>query len=202
MEHIETLEQLMQLYGKPSKRAGNKTIYQIDEYVQRLIEHSPFIVISTVDEDGFTDVSPRGGVPGFVKVVDSKTLLIPDSSGNNRLDSFKNILERPQVGLMIMVPGIDEVVRIKGTASLHTDETRLALCPDGNKPAKLVIQVNAESMFFHCAKAIMRAKLWDGDFRVERSLLPSLGQILKQQQNLEEAAMSQDDMVAYYQKTL
>ncbi|UTV26446.1 pyridoxamine 5'-phosphate oxidase family protein [Photobacterium atrarenae] len=202
MEQIETLEQLMQLYRQPSNRAGNKTIYRIDEYVQRLIEHSPFIVISTVDEDGFTDVSPRGGVPGFVKVVDSNTLLIPDSSGNNRLDSFKNILERPQVGMMIMVPGIDEVVRIKGTASLHTDEQRLALCPDGNKPAKLVIQVKAESMFFHCAKAIMRAKLWDGEYRVERSILPSLGQILKQQQNLEEAAMSQEDMVAYYNKTL
>ncbi|QUJ69088.1 pyridoxamine 5'-phosphate oxidase family protein [Photobacterium sp. GJ3] len=202
MSQITSLEQLSALYGEPSKRAKNKAMDHIDDFSRTMIEHSPYIVLSTVDQNGFTDVSPRGGQPGFVKVLDRKTLLIPDSAGNNRIDSFRNLLERPQMGLMILVPGVDEVVRIKGRVSLHTDPHYSERCPDGAKPAKLVMKVAVEEAYFHCGKAIMRARLWDNHYRVDRNILPSLAQIMKAQQNMQEEVMGQEEMIAYYRESL
>lgn len=113
MSEITSLEALEALYGQPSQRAKNKVMFELDEYAQTLINHSHFVLFTTSDEQGFTDISPRGGLPGFIKILDNNTLLMPDSSGNNRLDSFKNILANPKVGLLFMVNGIDEVVRLK-----------------------------------------------------------------------------------------
>lgn len=202
MAQITSIEQLGELYSQPSTRAANKSLYELDGYTRTFIEHCPFLLLSSVDEQGMTDVSPRGGLPGFVAILDNKTLLIPDSPGNNRLDTFRNLLERPGIGLMLMVPGVEEVVRIKGIASLHDDEEWLARCLDGKRPPKLVIKVDIQETFFHCAKAIMRAKLWDGTYTVDRDILPSLAKILKEQQNLDGEAMEQKEMVDYYQSTL
>lgn len=203
MSEITSLEALEALYGQPSQRAKNKVMFELDEYAQTLINHSHFVLFTTSDEQGFTDISPRGGLPGFIKILDNKTLLMPDSSGNNRLDSFKNILANPKVGLLFMVNGIDEVVRLKGVASLHTDETLKSMCPDGNKAPKIVIKIQVESLYFHCAKAVMRAKLWNDTYRVDRKILPSLAQIMKAQQNNPDlVAATQEEMVEYYKSTL
>lgn len=202
MGKITTIDQLKDIYAEPSKRAKNKVFSSLDRHAITLVNHSHFIILSTTDLLGFTDLSPKGGVPGFIKVVDEFTLLIPDSSGNNRVDSLKNIISNPKVGLLLMVNGIDEVVRIKGTASIHTDPKLLSACPDGNKPPKVVIKVLIESMYFHCAKAVMRGKLWSCDYKVERSILPSLAEIMKDQQNLAEAAIDQEEMVRYYESSL
>jgi len=202
MSEIKTIEQLKGIYSEPSTRAKNKVLSSLDRHTITLINNSHFVVLSTSDPQGFTDLSPKGGVPGFIKVVDESTLLIPDSSGNNRIDSLKNIINNPRMGLLLMVNGIDEVVRIKGTASIHTDSSLLSACPDGNKLPKVVIKVAVESMHFHCAKAVMRGKLWSDDYKVNRSILPSLAQILKEQQNLEGTAISQEEMVGYYESSL
>ncbi|CCN34288.1 Phosphohydrolase (MutT/nudix family protein) [Vibrio nigripulchritudo SO65] len=202
MSEIKTIDQLEEIYSKPNARAKNKVLAFLDSHAITLINSSHFAILSTSDSQGFTDLSPKGGAPGFIKVVDKSTLLIPDSSGNNRLDSLKNIIGNPRVGLLLMVNGVDEVVRVKGTASIHTDPDLLSACPDGNKPPKVVIKVAVESMYFHCAKAVMRGKLWSDDYKVDRSILPSLAEILKEQQNLKDAAINQEEMVRYYESTL
>lgn len=202
MSEIKTLEQLNELYAEPSKRAQNKVLPALDAHASTLINHCHFAVLGTTDSQGFGDLSPKGGEPGFIKVLDESTILIPDSSGNNRIDGLKNIINNPEVGLLLMVNGIDEVVRVKGKASIHTDPNLFAACPDGKKAPKVVIKIAVESMYFHCAKAVMRGKLWSDTFKVERSILPSLAQIMKDQQNLEDPAINQDDMVKYYQSTL
>ena len=202
MSEIKTINQLEALYPKPSPRAQNKVLPTLDRHAKTMVNHSHFVILSTCDALGFTDVSPRGGAPGFIKVIDNSTILIPDSSGNNRLDSLRNIINNPKIGLLIMVSGIDEVIRIKGRASIHTDSEILVACPDGKKAPKVVIKVTIESLYFHCAKAIMRGKLWSGEYKVERSILPSLGQILKEQQSLDCKDIDQKEMVKYYKSTL
>jgi PPOX class probable FMN-dependent enzyme len=202
MGEITSIEQLRELYGEPSERTKNKVLSFLDCHAITFIEHSHFAILSTVDESGAIDLSPKGGAPGFIKVVDGNTLLIPDSSGNKRLDSLQNIITNAQVGLLFTVNGVDEIVRVKGTASIHHDDAFAAICPDGNKAPKTVIKVVVESMLFHCAKAIMRGKLWDTSYRVDRSLLPSIAEILKDQQNLDGKFVSQDEMVRYYESSL
>ena len=202
MAEITSLEALRGVYAEPKERARNKELKVLDKYSARLIELSHFMLLNTVDSSGFVDVSPKGGQPGFVKIIDESTLLIPDSSGNNRLDGLRNILSNPKVGLLFMVSGIDEVVRLKGTASIYDDESLKQACPDGNRSPKVVIKIRIENLYFHCAKAVMRGELWSEEFRVERTVLPSLAEILKSQQNLEGEFVSQEEMVDYYKSNL
>ncbi|WP_455289294.1 MSMEG_1061 family FMN-dependent PPOX-type flavoprotein [Vibrio parahaemolyticus] len=201
MSEIKTIEQLKVIYAEPSARAKNKVLPALDAHAFTLINNCHFAVLSTTDSQGYVDLSPKGGEPGFIKVLDESTVLLPDSSGNNRIDGLKNIISNPKVGLLLMVNGIDEVVRIKGTASIRTDSNLLSVCPDGSKSPKVVIKIVIESMYFHCAKAVMRGKLWSDDYKVNRSILPSLARIFKDQQNLESNAISQDEMVKYYQSS-
>ncbi|MFH4357301.1 pyridoxamine 5'-phosphate oxidase family protein [Vibrio diabolicus] len=202
MSEIKTIEQLKEIYAEPSARAKNKTLPALDVHAITFTNNCHFAVLSTVDTQGYTDLSPKGGEPGFVKVLDESTLLLPDSSGNNRIDSLKNIISNPKVGLLLMVNGIDEVLRIKGIASIHTDPKLISACPDGSKDPKVVIKIVIESMYFHCAKAVMRGKLWSDDYKVNRSILPSLAQIFKDQQKLENKALNQEEMLKYYQSSL
>jgi len=183
MSQITTLAQLTALYPSAHPLTISKVVNALDPHTITFIEHSPFMLMSTSDEKGFIDISPRGGLPGFIKVLDSKNIAFPDSPGNNRLDSLKNIIERPQIGLIFTIPGIEEVVRIKGTASIHTDPKLLTLCLDGKTEPKLVIKVTIEQTFFHCPKAIMLAKLWSSDSHVKRDFLPSLLQVIKDQKS-------------------
>lgn len=185
MSQISSLDQLSQLYPKAHPLALSKAIQALEPHTIKFIEHCPFIIVSTIDPNGFVDVSPRGGQPGFVKVIDNQTIAFPDSSGNNRLDSLRNIIERPQVGLLFAIPGIKEIVRIKGTASLHTDIELTQHCLDGNTVPSVVVKIQIEECYFHCPKAIHIAQLWDAESHIDREFLPSLLQIIKDQKGLD-----------------
>ena len=164
---------LRDLFPAPKERVVLKQMTSLDVYCRRLIEIS--------DEDGRVDVSPRGDAPGFVRVVDDVTLMIPDRRGNNRLDSLTNIIANPEVGLLFMVPGIDETVRVNGHASLIVDQALCDTFTVNGKAPKVVIRITAHEVFFHCAKAFIRSKLWHPESRVERGVLPGLGQIVAEQ---------------------
>jgi PPOX class probable FMN-dependent enzyme len=148
------------------------------------------------------DASPRGGEPGFVKVIDANTLLIPDSPGNNRLDTLENIVDTGRIGLLFLVPGVDEALRANGTAVLSNDDRYLDLCTTAKRRPKLVIEVKVAEAYLHCAKALMRSTLWDPASRVDRSLLPTMGEMLKDQTCSDAPAESQEEMLARYVQDL
>ena len=202
MTDIRSIEALRSLYREPSERAVRKQLDRLDAHCRRFVSLSPFLVIASADADGRVDASPRGGEPGFVKVFDDRTVLIPDSPGNNRLDSMQNLISRPGVGLLFMVPGVDETLRINGKATLRTDEALIGLCANERRRPPLVIAVEVNEAYLHCAKALMRSKLWDADARQERRVLPSMGQMLKDQIGLAGEAESNDAMRARYRKDL
>lgn len=173
---------LAQVYPQPHPLAKSKAIGFIDPHSETFIAHSPLVLVSSVDEFGFPDISPRGGDKGFVKVLDSHTLAFADSAGNNRLDTYKNLVKQQQVGLMFMVPGVDEILRVKGEATLSREPELLEAFAVKEKPAKLVMVVKVKELFFHCAKALMLAKPWQQETYTQREFLPSLLQIIKDQQ--------------------
>jgi PPOX class probable FMN-dependent enzyme len=204
--HITTLEALRQLYGPASERALKKEMPSLDSHAIRFIELSPFVVLASSDADGHTDASPRGGEPGFVKVLGAQTLLIPDSPGNNRLDTLENIVSTGRLGLLFMVPGFDETLRINGQAVLSTDPADLALCVDARRTPKLVIRVTVGSVYLHCAKAFMRSQLWDASRHPERSKMPTMGEMLRDQIQAFKGETieieSQAEMLQRYQQSL
>lgn len=172
---------LRSLYDQPLERVIKKQLTRLDDYCTRLIALSPLMCLATTDAAGNADVSPRGDAPGFVRVVDDRTLLIPDRRGNNRLDSLANIVANPQVGLLFMVPGINETVRVNGSAKIVADPAlRQSFEVAGKVPATVIV-VTVRDAYFHCAKAFMRGKVWDPDSRVERGVLPGLGRIVAEQ---------------------
>ncbi|SJL84969.1 MSMEG_1061 family FMN-dependent PPOX-type flavoprotein [Vibrio palustris] len=182
MTHITTLAQLRNLYNLPAPLVVAKDVRHIDQHAKTFIEHSTLFMLSTHTQDEFLDISPRGGEAGFVKVLDEKTLAFPDSPGNNRLDTLTNLLNNPHVGLLFIVPGVEDIVRVKGTASIHTDDDLREFCLDGKTKPKVVIKVEVDTLFFHCPKALMKSKAWDNESYANRSFLPSLLQIIKDQQ--------------------
>jgi hypothetical protein len=193
---------LRELYKAPSERALRKQLDHVDVHCARLIALSPFCLIATHDAAGRADVSPRGDAPGFVHVLDAKHVALPDRPGNNRLDSLENILDHPSVGLIFLVPGIQETLRLNGAAEIRDDEDlRARFVVDGREPATVLV-VEVHEAFLHCAKSILRSRLWDPDSRIERSALPSMGQMLKDQIGLTEEPESQDAMLARYVQTL
>ncbi len=184
MSTFQSEADLAQVYPQPHPLAKSKAIGFIDPHSATFIAHSPLTLVSSVDEWGFPDISPRGGEPGFVKVLDTHTLAFADSAGNNRLDTYKNLVARAQVGLMFIVPGVDEILRVKGEATLSREPELLEAFAVKDKPAKLVMVVKVKELYFHCAKALMLAKPWQSETYTERDFLPSLLQIIKDQQAL------------------
>ena len=152
------------------------------------------------------DASPRGGAPGFVKVIDTQTLLIPDAPGNNRLDTLENILDTGQLGLLFMLPGFDETLRVNGQASLSTDPSALQLCANARRTPVLVIRVRVQAAYLHCAKAFMRAQLWNPSRHAQRHLMPSMGEMLRDQiqstQGHDMGVETQEEMMARYRQSL
>jgi len=202
MPRIETLDALRRIYKQPAGRAVTKAIPRLDRHCRRFIELSPFLVIASGDGKGTMDASPRGEEPGFVEVLDDRTLAIPDRPGNNRLDTFANILVNPAVGLIFFIPGVEETLRINGTAEIRDDDDlsgRFAV--KGKRPATVLV-VRLGEAYLHCAKALMRSRLWSDDVRVDRSVLPSMGQMLKDQIGLAEEAESQEAMRERYSDQL
>ncbi len=171
---VETLEKL---YGVASGAAVEKEVDYLHPHYQRLIAASPFFVLATGGTDGI-DASPRGDAPGFVVVDDEKTLLIPDRRGNNRVDSLRNIIANPRVALLFLIPGIGETLRVNGRAEISTDPALLERFSVEGKLPRSVLVVRVDTVFFQCARAIFRSKLWDPARHLERSHLPSLGTIV------------------------
>lgn len=199
---IKTIEELRELYGYPSGRAKIKALSQLEQHSKNFINKSPFVVISTVDKNNKLDASPRGGTAGFIKIINDKTIIIPDAKGNNRLDSLSNITATKQIGLLFMIPGVDETLRVNGAAHLSTDDAYLDMFVEERKRPTTCIVVDIEELFLHCAKAFMRSKLWDASAQIDRKELPTLGKMLNDQLNIDAPTESQEEMVARYQKDL
>jgi uncharacterized protein len=203
--HVNSLETLRSLYAGARERSVKKELSELDLHCTRFIALSPFLVIGSAGASGVAgdicgalDASPRGGEPGFVKVLDAKTLAIPDSPGNNRLDTLENIIRTGEVGLLFLVPGIDETLRVNGRATLSTFDVDLALCTDGVRRPKLIIKVDITAAYLHCAKALMRSHLWDAARHVSRDVMPSMGEMMKDQIGGDVPAETQAQMLARY----
>jgi len=174
---IATMEALEALYDKPYGPSIVKEIDHVNADYRKFIEASPFCALATAGPGGL-DCSPRGDAPGFVRVKDEKTLLIPDRRGNNRIDSLRNIVGDPRVALLFLIPGIGETIRVIGRAGISNDPALIDSFAVNGKTPRTVIVVAVERVFFQCSKAIVRSKLWDAGLHVERDRLPSAGTIL------------------------
>ena len=190
------------VYEQNIERAVKKQLSALDTHCQRFIGLSPFVVISSFGLDQMLDASPRGGAPGFVKVLDPHTLLLPDSPGNNRLDTLENIIHTGKVGMLFLLPGMDETLRVNGTASLSVDTTDLEQCTTEVRAPKLVIKVTVAQAYLHCAKAFMRSKLWDSQSHIQRSLMPTMGDMINEQAGMSTPAETQEEMLARYRAEL
>jgi len=175
---IEEAE-LRGIFGQPSERALNKQIDRLDVHCRAIIKKCPFILLGTSNTEGRCDVSPKGDYPGFVRVLDDRTIAIPDLPGNNRLDTLRNMIANPQVGLIFMIPGMNKTLRINGKIQLVRDAELLESMAYEGKSPKLAIVVHVQEVFTHCPKAFLRSKLWSDEFRIDRSELPSFAEILK-----------------------
>ncbi len=195
---ITSQAQLRALYGPAGERSVAQEIAILDHHCQRYIALSPFVVLASSNAAGHHDATPRGGDAGFVKVLDPHTLLIPDASGNNRLDTLSNIVDTGRVGLLFMLPGVDETLRVNGRATLSMRDDDLALCADAKRTPKLVIRVTVEAAYLHCAKALMRSSLWDASLHVNRSAMPSMGEMLRDQIGGDIPAETQAQMLVRY----
>jgi uncharacterized protein len=168
-------------YGEPSHMSKAKELDHLDQHCRAFIALSPFIVIATSGADGRADASPRGDVLGFVAILDERRLLIPDRTGNKRVDTIMNITANPHVGILFMVPGINESLRVNGRASITVDAALLAPLTVQGKAPNSGILVITEEVFFHCAKPLIRSQIWNPERRVARESFPSLGRILADQ---------------------
>jgi len=175
---VKNEDELRQVLGHPNELSLGKEIHALDEHCRNFIARSPFLLIGTANADGKGDVSPKGDPAGFVQVLDDHTLVIPDRPGNRRADSLVNLLENPQVGLLFMVPGVEETLRINGTATIVRDEELLGRMTVQGKQPLLGIVVEVREAFLHCAKAFKRSHLWDAESQITRSELPSLAEMV------------------------
>jgi len=189
---IETVEQLEAIYGAPSRRALVKELDHISDHYRAFIEKAPFLVLASSGPEGL-DCSPRGDPPGFVRVVDEKTVMIPDRRGNNRIDTLRNIVRDPRVSLLFLIPGVGETLRINGRARVVADPALCATFEMAGKAPRSVIVVTAERVYFQCQKALVRSRLWDTATRIERGELPTAGDILSAlDENFDGAAYDRD----------
>ncbi len=177
MQRITTLEQLDAMYGQPSGPAVIKEIDYISDHYRQFIEKSPFVVVATVGPEGL-DCSPRGDPPGFVRVQDSKTVLIPDRRGNNRVDALRNLVRDPRISLLFMIPGIGHTLRINGRAEIVVDAELNASFAINGKLPKCVLVVTVERIYTQCPKALVRSRLWAPESQIDRSELPSAGEMI------------------------
>jgi PPOX class probable FMN-dependent enzyme len=176
-EHaITTVEQLRELYPPPKERSVRKELDHLDGHCREFIALSPFLLVASANAAGACDVSPKGGPPGFVHVLDDHRLAIPDATGNRRLDGLQNMIENPHVGLVFLIPGLGETLRVNGTVELTRDPALLEGLETGGKPPALALVVSAEQVYLHCAKCVIRSNLWKPESWPES--LPSAAAIL------------------------
>lgn len=196
MTVIENMEQLRAMYLPAKERAVKKQMPRLDQHCKNFLKHVRFAVLSTCDADGNMDASPRGGEAGFIKAIDDYTVIIPDWTGNNRLDTFTNILATRRIGAIFLVPGVDEALRINGAAGLRNDEAFTSLCEVNGRFPKLVVHIAVKEAYLHCAKAIMRGQLWQPEAKVERKVLPTMNEMLRDQIGQTDPAEPQELMYA------
>jgi len=202
MSVIDTAKALRGRYQAAGGRSVEKELTALDKHCRDFISLSPFLVIGSSSDSGPADVSPRGETPGFVQVLDDTHLAIPDRPGNNRLDTFENILENPNVALIFLIPGVDETLRVNGRAEIRDDVELLErFVVDGKLPATVLI-VTIEAVYLHCAKALMRSNLWDPETQIERSKLPTMGRMISDQVGDTEEPESQHAMQERYRQRL
>ncbi len=199
---IENEKQLRKLYDLPSGRAQAKQLEFLEKHSIHFIEKSPFVVISTYDKNGKVDASPRGGKPGFVRILGKQEIVIPDSKGNNRIDSLINIVDTGRIGMFFLIPGVDETLRINGHAYISTELSLLTLFSTESNPPKSCIVIKIEEVFLHCAKALMRSDLWNEKAKIDRSDFPTMGKMLKDQLGTLGEIESQEAMLKRYKKDL
>jgi hypothetical protein len=198
---ITTEDELRAIYGAPHGRAAAKELDHLDKHCRRIIELSPMLLLGT--SDGVKqDVSPKGDAPGFVKVEDDRSLLIPDWPGNNRIDGLRNILERPEVGMIFLIPNVRETLRVAGTATIHDDEDLRGLCAQRGKLPITVTRVAVRNVFLHCGKAMIRSNLWKPETWPERSELPTMGEMIMDHAKLDKTPVSDEAFEEIYQSTL
>lgn len=189
---------LERLYPPPKERSVRKELTALDRHGRAFIARSPFVLLASADADGNLDCSPRGGSPGFVQVTDDGDLLLGDAPGNNRLDTLRNVAATGRVGMLFMIPGVDETLRVNGRATLSTAPDDLARCHDGKRQPASVLRVRVEAAYLHCAKALMRSRLWAADAQVDRAELPTMGEMLAEQTGLAGPPESREEMLRRY----
>ena len=181
MNKIMNKDDLGGHYGEPSERAVLKQLDHIDKHCRAFIELSPFLVIGTMGGDGLGDVSPRGDAPGFVLVEDENTIFIPDRLGNNRTDTLSNIIDNKGLGILFLVPGMNETLRVNGLGTIILDEEVLEGLSAQGKAPRSALKIEVKEAYLQCAKALIRSKLWEDDYKIERKNFPSLGEIITEQ---------------------
>ena len=178
---VRSYSELRDVYKPPAPRAVQKVLDHLDVHCRNFIALSPLCVLSSANSQGQADASPPGDPPGFVRVLDDKTLLLPDRPGNNQVDSFQNIVENPGVGLLFFVPGMNETLRVKGKADIVTDDDELESMTVKGRPPVSGLRITVEEAFLHCGRALIRSRVWDPDVQIERSEYPTYGQVLADQ---------------------
>lgn len=200
---VTSIEELEAMIDQPKETSIRKVTPCLTGLMQSFIEHSPFYLLATANNDGTCDVSPRGDPAGAIRVIDAQTLVLPDQAGNNRVDSLRNIVNNPHVGLLMLVPGSDETLRINGCATLSRNPEVLKAMPMQGKPPTLAIIVAIDEAYMHCARAFRRSQLWQLESWPEHSDVPSMASILhdqfRPQESIEEFAREREER---YRKTL
>jgi len=175
---VTSLEELQTIMGEPSQLVQQKTIDHIDIHCKDFISKSPFIVLSTANDDGSCDASPRGDEAGFVKILDSKTIVIPERPGNKKVDSMRNIVGNPNIGLLFLIPGLGETLRVNGKAQLIQDEDILHSMAVRGKSPLIAIAITVEEAYIHCAKAFKRSGIWEQESWIDKGELPSAAKMI------------------------
>ena len=198
---IETREQLRAVLKEPSELVTRKTLAKLDKYCGVFIAKSPFVLLATADSNGNTDISPKGDPVGFVKVLNDKTLVVPDRPGNHRADSLENIIENPKVGLIFLIPGKTETLRVSGTARIVRDQDlRDSMAIRGRSP-ELAIVVTVEEAFFHCSKCMIRSKLWQHEKWPSLEGLPRLAETMVNAGKLDLTEEEKNQLISYAYKS-
>jgi len=202
MTKITSKEHLRDVYPPALGRSVDKQMTCLDVHCRKFISLSPFVILATKGADNLGDATPRGGEPGFVHAESDGAVLIPDWPGNNRLDTLENIIEDPGIGLLFLIPGVKETLRINGTADIVIDDTTRHLFETRGKHPRSVIRIHINEVYLHCAKALMRSHLWEDTARIDRGELPTMGQMINDQTQTSNAPEGQMEMENRYEEVL
>ena len=194
---ITDLESLEQHFDAPLDIAVAVERKSLDKFQQQFIQLSPFACVATTDSDGIPTISPRGDAPGFIRIIDDSTLLVPDRPGNNKVESFHNLLENPGIAVIFMIPGVRETLRVKGHAEISTSGSMLDDSRVGRNPVRTGLKIKINKVYFHCGKAMIRSKLWEDTYRPAAGVLPTFAEIIKAEAELDAPRQALEDKLEH-----